>query len=170
MNYIQIDETSICDGPGVRVVLWVSGCSVHCHGCHNPESWAFDAGNLFDQDAEKKLFTALNRPYIQGITLSGGHPLEPYNCHDVYILIQDIKKYCPNKNIWLYTGYTLSINDFLENTSEKNKIIRMCDVVVDGPYIESQRDVTLKFRGSSNQRLINVGETIHKQEIVTIQN
>ena len=179
MNYLQIDKTSISNGPGVRTVLWVSGCSLHCKGCQNPESWDCNAGKTFNASAKKELFDALNKPYIQGITFSGGHPLENENVEDVYLLIKEIREKFPTKNIWLYTGYTLEsifpavvtceLN--LERTY-KQLIVGLCDVVVDGPYIEEQRDITLPFRGSKNQRLIDVKETIKQNRIVlyTIQN
>ena len=177
MNYLQIDKTSIGNGPGVRVVLWVSGCSLHCKGCQNPESWDFNAGKSFDENAKKELLTALNKPYIQGLTISGGHPLEYENLPDVYNLIKEIKIQFPEKNVWLYTGYTLSENDFdntvdicLDNGLLRNYILTMCNVVVDGPYIEEQRDITLTFRGSRNQRLIDVKETLLQGKIITIQN
>lgn len=177
MNYHKIEKTSVANGEGVRCVLWVSGCSLHCKGCHNPQTWDFDSGKLFDETAKQELFDALNKPYIQGITFSGGHPLEYENLPDVYNLIKEIRVKFPNKDIWLYTGYTLFINDF-DNTVDigwdnwllKNYILTMCDVVVDGPYIEEQRDITLKFRGSKNQRLIDVKATLEQGEIITIQN
>jgi len=177
MNYLQIDKASIGNGPGVRVVLWVAGCSIRCKGCQNPESWNLHAGKLFDEEARQQLFEALSKPYIKGCTFSGGHPLEYENLPDVYNLIKEVRTKLPEKDIWLYTGYTLSINDF-DNTVDicwdngllLNYILAMCDVVVDGPYIEDQRDITLKFRGSRNQRLIDVKETLNQGEIITIQN
>lgn len=158
-------------------MLWVSGCKIHCKGCQNPESWDFCAGKLFDETAKQELFEALNKPYIRGISFSGGHPLEYENLPDVYELIKEIKTRFPEKDVWLYTGYTLSINDF-DNTVDicwansllRNYILAKCDVVVDGPYIEEQQDITLKFRGSKNQRLIDVKETLKQGKIVTIQN
>ena len=177
MNYLGIDKSSISNGPGVRVVLWVAGCSLRCKGCQNPESWDLCAGKLFDKDAKEELFKAINKPYIRGISISGGHPLEYENLPDVYDLIKEIKTQFPQKDIWLYTGYTLSINDFdttvdicWDNGLLRNYILAMCDVVVDGPYIEEQRDITLKFCGSKNQRLIDVKETLNKGEVITIQN
>lgn len=179
MNYLQIDKTSINNGPGVRVVLWVSGCSLHCKGCQNPESWDCNAGKLFDESTKQELFEALNKPYIQGITFSGGHPLENENVEDIYRLIVEIKNTFPTKNIWLYTGYTLEsifptvvTCDLNIERTYRQLIVAMCDVVVDGPYIEEQRDITLPFRGSKNQRLIDVKETIKQNKIVlyTIQN
>ena len=177
MNYLHIDKSSISNGPGVRVVLWVSGCTLRCKGCQNQESWDFNAGKIFDDKAKQELFEALKKPYIKGVTLSGGHPLEYENLPDVYDLIKEIKTKFTEKDIWLYTGYTLSENDF-DNTVDicwdngllRNYILAMCDVVIDGPYIEEQRDITLKFRGSKNQRLIDVKETFKQNKIVTIQN
>ena len=163
MNYLGIDKASISNGPGVRVVLWVAGCKVHCKGCQNPESWDFNAGKLFDENVKQELFDVLNKPYIQGITFSGGHPLEKENRDKVYQLCKEIKNSFPTKDIWLYTGYTLE--DLQSYT-----ILEYIDVLVDGPYIEEQRDITLKFRGSKNQRIIDVKETLKQNKIVTIQN
>lgn len=163
MNYLQIEKASISNGPGVRVVLWVAGCNLHCKGCQNPESWNFNSGKLFDEDAKQELFKALDKPYIKGITFSGGHPLENENINEIYSLCKEIKEKFPTKDIWLYTGHTFeNIHSYL--------IIKHIDVLVDGPYIEEQRDITLKFRGSKNQRLIDVKETLKQGEIITIQN
>jgi anaerobic ribonucleoside-triphosphate reductase activating protein len=176
MNYLGISKCSIADGPGVRVVLWVSGCNIHCDNCHNPESWDFNAGKLFDNSAKEELFNALSKPWVQGLTLSGGHPLEYENLPVVYDIVKEAKEKFPNKDIWLYTGYTLSINDFntsvdvgWDNGLLRNYILAMCDTVVDGPYIESLRDISLKFRGSSNQRLIDVRETIKQNCIILLK-
>ena len=173
MNYLGIDKASISNGPGVRVVLWVSGCSIHCKGCQNPESWDFCAGKLFDESAKQELFEALNKPYIKGITFSGGNPIERKNVGCVFYLITEIKERFPDKDIWLYTGSKVHIEDFAPPYLDmivQNEIFRRCDVVVDGPYIEEQRDITLKFRGSKNQRLIDVKETLKQGKIITIQN
>lgn len=176
MNYLGISKCSIADGTGVRVVLWVSGCNIHCDNCHNPESWDFNAGKLFDNSAKEELFNALSKPWVQGLTLSGGHPLEYENLLVVYDIVKEEKEKFPNKDIWLYTGYTLSINDFntsvdigWDNGLLRNYILAMCDTVVDGPYIESLRDISLKFRGSSNQRLIDVRETIKQNQIILLK-
>lgn len=173
MNYHKIEKTSIANGEGIRVVLWVSGCSLHCRGCHNPETWNINSGTLFNENAKEELFEALDKPYIQGITFSGGHPLEYENLPKVYDLIKEIREKYPKKDIWLYTGYTLSINDF-DNTVDigwdngllRNYILAMCDVVVDGKYIDELRDITLKWRGSSNQRVIDVKKTLKENKIV----
>ena len=165
MNYIQITPYDIANGPGVRTVLWVSGCGLGCPGCHNPHTHDPYAGQPFDWDALEELLTALRKPYVQGLTFSGGHPLEEYNLASVYNIIRTVKQTLPNKDIWLYTGYKLTYNDFIANDL-KGKIISSCDVVVDGPYIQEQRDISLLFRGSRNQRLINVKQTLEKGEII----
>lgn len=173
MNYHKIEKTSVANGTGVRVVLWVSGCSLHCKGCHNPETWGYNSGKLFDEEAKKELFEALDKPYIQGITFSGGHPLENENVETVYLLIKEIKEKFPTKDIWLYTGYTLEqiyptvVTDNLDlNRIYKQEIIEMCDVVVDGKYIEELKDITLKWKGSSNQRVIDVKQTLKNNKII----
>lgn len=175
MNYLGISKCSIADGPGVRVVLWVSGCNVHCQGCQNPDSWDFNAGNIFDEAAKERLFEALNNSWVKGLTISGGHPLEFENVIDVCNLIQEVKERFPDKDIWIYTGYELNISNFTTlikgitkpETQHNyiNNVLNNCDVVVDGPYVESLRDVSLKFRGSSNQRLINVKKTLEQYKI-----
>ncbi len=169
MNYMQIDKASISNGLGFRVVLWCAGCERKCKNCFNPETWDFNAGQLFDENAKKFLFEQLQNPYIKGVTFSGGHPLESKNCGDVLNLILDIKTKFPNKDIWLYTGYELTIDDFTNGASAKKSILCLCDVVVDGPYITEEHDITLAFRGSRNQRVIDVKETLQQNKIITLQ-
>lgn len=165
MNYLKIEKTSINNGPGVRVVLWVAGCKVHCKGCQNPESWSFESGKPFDDDAKQELFEALSKSYIKGITFSGGNPLDyPY---PIFLLCNEIKSKFPNKDVWLYSGYTY---EQVCQSREKFKALLGVDIFVDGPYIEEQRDITLPFRGSKNQRLIDIKETLKQNKIVTIQN
>lgn len=170
MNYHKIEKTSVANGTGIRVVLWVSGCKCRCRGCQNPDTWSFDSGQLFDKSAKEELFEALDKSYIQGITFSGGHPLENENLDEIYELIVEIRDKFPNKDIWLYTGYRFDriINNPSRdmNTTFKKKILELCDVVVDGAYIEELKDITLKWRGSSNQRVIDVSETLKQQEVV----
>lgn len=176
MNYHKIEKTSVANGTGVRVVLWVSGCSLHCKGCHNPETWSLNSGKPFDENAKRELFEALDKPYIQGITFSGGHPLECENVETIYLLIKEIKEKFPTKNIWLYTGYELNIFNFISMakgiSKEDNhhnmiqKILSLCDIVVDGSFIEEQKDITLKWRGSCNQRVIDVKESLKRNEVI----
>ena len=181
MNYHKIEKTSVANGTGIRVVLWVSGCSLHCRGCHNPETWSLNSGKSFDEEAKRELFEALDKPYIQGITFSGGHPLEDGNIDTVYELCYEIRKKYPTKDIWLYTGY--NFDDFLplfqvmprqtylyDNNfillGRIANILSMCDVVVDGQYIEELRDITLKWKGSSNQRVIDVKKSLKEEKVV----
>ena len=177
MNYHKIEKTSIANGTGIRVVLWASGCSLHCRGCHNPETWNVNSGKPFDGEAKKELFEALDKPYIQGITFSGGHPLEPQNVETIHNLILEIKERLPDKDIWLYTGFTWdfifhrAVTDDLNIERDRiidlqKKVVGLCDVIVDGSYIEEQRDLTLKWRGSRNQRVIDVKQTFKENKIV----
>lgn len=172
MNYIKITKNDIANGEGIRCVLWVSGCDVRCKGCHNPGTWDFDAGQSFDETAMEELIQALSRPWVRGLTLSGGHPLAYNNLPAVYEVCKAVRERLPEKDIWLYTGYTLKPNAFdnnvdigFDNALLRNHILAMCDVVVDGEYVEALRDISLKFRGSSNQRIIDVKQTIQSKEI-----
>lgn len=175
MNYLDIKPFDIANGTGIRVSLWVSGCDVCCPECHNPESWDFKAGKLFTEKEMNKIMTYLNKPYIQGFTITGGHPLAYNNLLQVFDILKQIKTQFPKKDIWLYTGYILKENDFDNNVEVcwdngllRNKILNMCDVVVDGPYIAAERDITLPWCGSRNQRIIDVQKTIENREITLL--
>ena len=175
MNYIKITKNDIANGPGIRVTLWISGCTCHCKECQNPETWDFNSGKLFNEKSMNELLDYLSKPWIQGLTLSGGHPLEYENLPGVYNIVKEVKEKFPNKDVWLYTGYTLSINDFdtsvdigWDNGLLRNYILAMCDVIVDGPFIKEKKDLSLRFRGSKNQRLIDVKETLKQEKIVTL--
>ncbi len=165
MNYHKIEKYSIANGTGIRCVLWVSGCSLHCKGCHNPSTWDFNSGKPFNEEAKQELFEALSKPYIRGVTLSGGNPLE--HSYQIFLLTKEIKENFPNKDIWLYSGYTY---EQICQVRERFKALFYIDVLVDGPYIEEQRDITLPFCGSRNQRIIDVKETLKQGQIVTLQN
>ena len=166
MNYIKITKNDIANGPGVRCVLWVSGCKLNCRGCHNKFAQDFNYGQIFDENAKQELFNALDQQHIQGLTISGGHPLDEHNFETVLNLVKEVKQKFPTKDIWLYTGYLYEELYY----REISRILLYLDVLVDGPYIEEQRDITLSFRGSRNQRLINVPETLKQGKIITIQN
>ena len=177
MNYHKITKHDIANGTGVRVVLWLSGCSHHCYNCQNPQTWNKDSGDFFDIEAEQELFNALSQSYVAGLTLSGGDSLYSDNLDDVYQLLLKVKNQFPDKTIWLYTGYTwesiqhpIVTGDFnLERDymiELRRKIISLCDVLVDGKYKEELKDITLKFRGSSNQRIIDIQKTLKTNEIV----
>ena len=156
---MKIEKTSINNGLGCRVVLWCAGCSRKCKGCFNPETWSFEAGKNFDDNAKRYLFEQLNKPYIKGLTCSGGHPFGSENLPDITKLLQEIKQKFPEKDIWLYTGFTWDQVKHFE-------AIKYIDVLVDGPYIEEQQNITLAFRGSTNQRIIDVQQSLQKGEVV----
>ena len=187
MNYHNITYPDQNNGDGLRVVLWLSGCIHHCAGCQNPQTWDRNSGILFDKDAKEELFRELNKDYISGLTLSGGDPLYENNLNEVLNLVNETRVLFPQKTIWLYTGYTWEsvMNrtsvctddfDYIEETyidclyEQRKNIIKQCNVVVDGRYIDSQRDITLKWRGSSNQRVINIQKSILKGDVVLWEN
>ena len=147
MNFHKIESTNLSNGLGWRVVLWVSGCSHHCSGCHNPETWDAESGRPFTEAEMRKLISLLENPYIKGLTLSGGDPLFEGNREAVEQIVKNVKLLCPTKDIWLYTGYEYDEIKDLE-------ILKYVDVLVDGKYIQEQRDITLAFRGSKNQKII----------------
>lgn len=149
MRYLNMLDCSIADGEGIRVVLFVSGCPHHCLGCHNPESWNFSAGKEFTSATFSKLCELLSRDYIDGLTVSGGEPLAPQNRPQVLEICKAVKERYPDKTIWIYTGYTLDENLAIE-------LKPYADVVVDGEFIQNLRDITLPFRGSSNQRIVRL--------------
>lgn len=158
MRIHNITYPDINNGLGCRVTLWVSGCIHHCKGCHNPETWDFNGGREFTDDDKKMIFEILEKPYIKGITLSGGDPLCSYD--DILILIKEIKERFPNKDIWVFTGFTF---DYVNKHMEE--LLNYVDVIVDGKYMEELRDVSLKFRGSSNQNIwINKNGVFEKDE------
>lgn len=152
MNYHEINKCDVANGSGVRCTLYISGCRVRCKGCHNPSTWDFNGGIPFDESARETLFEAISKPYIKGLTLSGGNPLDSYE--SVLELLKMVKKEFPTKDIWLYSGYTL---EQILNMGMV-EIFDYIDVLVDGPYIDELRDVTLEFRGSSNQRILYKGK------------
>lgn len=175
MRYAKIEKNSVANGPGIRVVLWCQGCSIHCQGCHNESTWDFDGGYIFNQAAVQQIVDELKYEHVDGITLSGGHPLEESNILECIALCQYIRSRFPEKTIWLYTGLTLTLDQFLykirgiapehRKHNNINQLLNLCDVVVDGPYIESQRDLMQKYCGSSNQRVIDVKKTIQNKQI-----
>lgn len=153
MNYHNITKEDMLNGEGLRVVLWVAGCNHHCKGCQNPETWDENGGIPFDKAAEDELFEALDKPYISGITFSGGDPLFPGNRSEVFRLIKKFKKMFPEKNIWLYTGYSWEQIKNLEGIED-------IDVIAEGEYVEALNDNNLHWVGSSNQRVIRVKESL----------
>lgn len=152
MRYHNITKDDMLNGDGLRAVLWVSGCNHNCRECHNPVTWDIRGGIPFDEAAKEELFEELRKPYISGVTLSGGDPLHPDNREDMGRLVDEICDKFPNKTIWLYTGYDWEDICHLP-------YIRKVDVVVDGEFIVAQKDNRLHWKGSSNQRVIDVQRT-----------
>lgn len=163
------------NGEGLRVVLWLSGCSHKCKGCQNPQTWDVNSGIPFDESAKEELFRELDKDYISGLTLTGGDPLHETNLDGVLNLVNEIRLLRPQKTIWLYTGFTWEdILDedykFLEmHDALRQAIVSQCDVLVDGQYINSERDITLPYRGSKNQRIIDIQKTLQTGEIILWQ-
>ena len=151
MNYGKIKKVDIANGPGVRVSLFVSGCRNHCPGCFNPETWDFTFGEPFTDKTEEELIKALRPSWIQGLSILGGDPMEPENQKALLPLLRRVKEELPEKDVWLYTGYRL------ESVSS-SPLLDLVDVIVDGPFIEAEKDISLAFRGSRNQRIIRLRE------------
>ena len=146
MNYAKIQKMDIANGLGIRTVIYLSGCRFHCHNCQNNELWDFKYGKIFDNNAKIELFKALSNEHIKGLSILGGEPLQQGK--DLFYLIKEVKENFPDKDIWLWTGYYLSdLND------EQKDIVNLCNYVVDGCYEEDKRDLSLNFRGSSNQTI-----------------
>lgn len=159
MNYHNITKDDMLNGDGLRVVLWVAGCTHKCKNCHNPITWDVEGGIPFTDEAKEEVFAELEKDYISGITFSGGDPLHPQNRETITALAKEIKEKFPSKTIWLYTGFCFEMISDLE-------ILNEIDVLVDGPFIEEQKDMTLHWCGSANQRIIDIPKTLARQTIV----
>ena len=182
MRFSQIRSMDVSNGEGIGVALFVQGCPHHCKNCFNPETWDFNGGKEWTEEVKNEFLKLIDRPYIKRVSLLGGSPLADQNLDDIYNLIKEIKIKFPDKTIWLYTGYIVDIfelpnsdhTEIIVNPMSKDmdcnfkraSIIRKCDVVIDGRYDEDKKDLRLNFRGSSNQRLIAVQESLEKGEIV----
>lgn len=149
MNYGKINKTDIANGPGVRVSLFVSGCRNRCKGCFNPETWSFDYGEMFTRQTLDEILEALKPDYIAGLSILGGDPFEPENIGGVVMICSIVKEVYPDKTIWIYSGYQYEDLRYLS-------VMEYIDVLVDGPFIEAEKDFRLRFRGSRNQRIIDV--------------
>jgi len=151
MNYAEIKKVDIANGSGVRVSLFVSGCRNHCKGCFNPETWDFDYGRPFTRETEDEIIEALRPSWIQGLSILGGEPTEEENAAVLIPFLKRVRAALPDKDIWLYSGYTYdSLRD--------KEILTLTDVLVDGPFLPEQKDAGLAFRGSRNQRIIDLRE------------
>lgn len=169
MNYGEIKKTDIANGPGVRVSLFVSGCTHHCKGCFNPETWSFSYGKPFTGETAEEILLALKPAYISGLTLLGGEPLEDNNQIQLLELVKQVKEVYPQKTIWCYTGYTFEtdvLQGMCEQQSVTRKLLSYVDVLVDGEFIEEQKNIRLQFRGSENQRMIDVQASLAEKTTV----
>lgn len=162
MRYADITTCDIANGTGVGVVLWCQGCSLNCPGCHNECTHAATGGKLFTSAEADKIIAELNRPQISRLTLSGGHPLEPYNIKDCIELCKQVRMQAPHTQIWCYTGW------LWENVKDLELVKFYIDVLVDGPYIEDLRDITIPWRGSTNQRVIDVKASLKSDKVVLL--
>lgn len=175
MRYAQIRSMDISNGENVGVSLFVQGCSFHCHNCFNQETWDFNGGKEWTKEVEKRFLELIDRPYIKRVSFLGGECLASQNLADILNLISEIRQKFPTKTIWLYTGYDYQTifrgepsclsQDGLDNY-KRRQIISMCDVVVDGEYIDKLKDARLKFKGSSNQRVIDVKKSLKEGRII----
>ncbi len=163
MNYGEIKNYDIANGLGVRVSLFVSGCTHHCKGCFNPMTWDFSYGKPFTDETIAELIEMLSPSYIDGLTLLGGEPFEPDNQRALVPLLRQVRKHCPEKNIWCYTGYLLD-EELLKPSRARcevtDEMLSMIDVLVDGEFVEEKKNISLSFRGSENQRLIDLPPTL----------
>ena len=169
MNYGNIKECDIADGPGVRVSLFVSGCRHHCKGCFNSETWDFQYGVPFTEETQDKILELLKPGYIQGFTLLGGEPFEPENQQVLVHLLKKIRETYPQKDIWCFTGFLFD-KDIIENMckrwKETNELLSYIDVLVDGRFVEELKNLNLKFKGSENQRTILVNESLKSGNVI----
>lgn len=169
MNYADIKNYDVANGPGVRVSLFVSGCTHHCKGCFNPETWDFTYGNLFTSQTIDKIIKEMKPDYIKGLTLLGGEPFEHPNQMALLPLVKKVKETYPDKDIWAFSGYTFDtdiLDDMTHKWPETTELLSYIDVLVDGEFVEELKNVNLRFRGSENQRVIMVQESINSGEVV----
>lgn len=168
MNYGEIKKYDIANGEGVRVSLFVSGCTHHCKGCFNEETWNFNYGKPFTSETEDDILRALSPDYISGLTLLGGEPFEKQNQAVLLPLLKKVKNTYPHKNVWCYTGYLFDkelLKDSRARCEYTDEMLEYIDVLVDGEYVEEDKDISLAFRGSSNQRIIDVRGSLGSGEI-----
>ena len=169
MNYAGIKYCDIANGTGCRTVLFVSGCRNHCKDCFQPHTWDFDYGEKFDEKIESDILESLKSAYVQGLTLLGGEPFEPENQEELEKLVRNVKEQYPTKDIWAFTGYVYDkdlVKGGRKHCDVTDEFLSMIDVLVDGPFIAGEKDLTLKFRGSRNQRVIDMQETLRSGEVV----
>ena len=172
MYYGNIKKNDIANGKGVRVTLFVSGCTNHCKNCFQPETWNFDYGKPYTKETEDEVIDALKLSHISGLTLLGGEPFEPENQRELVKLLRRVRDELPEKNIWSFTGFVLD-QDLLDGGRKHcevtDEMLSLLDVLVDGPFKEEEKDITLAFRGSRNQRLIDMKKSLKEQEVIELE-
>ena len=168
MNYGEIKKTDIANGIGVRVSLFVSGCRHHCKNCFNEFTWDFDYGKEFTSAVEDEIIDALSKSYVRGLTILGGEPFEPENQESLIHLCNRVRNELPDKDIWCFSGFTYEeiTGNSRANTKNTKELLSLIDVLVDGRFVEDKKDISLKFRGSSNQRIINMKKTMAEGKVV----
>lgn len=169
MNYAIIKPVDVANGTGVRVSLFVSGCTHRCKGCFNSEAWDFDYGDLYTEETQKYILSCLDKTYIRGLSLLGGEPFDPHNQDTLIKLLKDVKEKFPQKDIWCYTGYDFDKDlngEFAEQNKSTSELLSMIDILVDGEFVLALKNPSLKFRGSSNQRIIDVQASLKSGETV----
>ena len=169
MNYADIKRIDVANGEGVRVSVFVSGCNHHCKGCFNECAWDFNYGNKFTEKQEEEVLKDLNHDYISGLTLLGGEPLEPANQEGLLPLVKKAKEKFPDKKIWCYTGFDFEkdvVGKMAKQSETTKELLKYIDVMVDGKFEENKKDLKLKFRGSSNQRILDVQESLKENKPV----
>ena len=172
MHYADIKKADIANGLGVRVSLFVSGCHHHCKNCFNQEAWDFNYGKEYTEEETEKIMKELDHPYVSGLSLLGGEPLEYVNQKGLLPLVKKVKEKFPDKNIWCYTGYKFD-EDVMDNMCKKweetPELLSYLDVIVDGKFEEDKKDIKLRFKGSSNQRIIDVQKSLKDKKAVLFE-
>lgn len=170
MNYCELKKNDIANGEGVRTSLFVSGCTNHCEECFQPQTWDFNFGSPFTEETEKEILASLEPYYVNGLTLLGGEPFEPANQRVLLPFLRRVKKVYPNKTVWCFTGFTLDKELLVDGSYPRceatDEMLSLLDVLVDGRYVKARKDISLRFRGSSNQRLIDLPRTLQTGNII----
>ncbi len=169
MNYATVKFNDIANGLGIRTSLFVSGCTHRCKNCFNSEAWDFSYGKPFDKDIEEKIITSLNSDFCDGLSLLGGEPFEPQNQEGLLPFLKRVKNKFPNKTVWCYTGYLFDselLGESRAKTENTLEMLKLIDVLVDGKFIEEQKNISLRFKGSENQRIIDVQKSLKENKTI----
>ncbi|MDW2798992.1 anaerobic ribonucleoside-triphosphate reductase activating protein [Clostridium boliviensis] len=170
MYFATIKPTDVANGSGVRVSLFVSGCTHYCKGCFNAEAWDFHYGEAYTEETQERILGYLDHSYIAGLSLLGGEPMHPDNQKGILQLVEEVRRRFPDKTIWCYTGYDFEtdiLGGMAERVPETRRILACLDVLVDGKFVEEKKDLKLRFKGSSNQRIIKVPESLKAGSVIS---